>query len=51
MLKFYHNHRMSAKELLKHDIFDDIRADCLERGAPYKIHLQCDAKNAFNYSK
>lgn len=51
MLKFNHYHRMSAKELLKHEIFDDIRVDRLERGAPYRIHLLCDAKDAFNYSK
>ena len=51
MLEFNHLYRMSAKELLKHKMFDDIRVERLERGASYKIHLLCDEKDAYNYSQ
>ena len=51
MLEFNHLYRMSAKELLNHKIFDNIRVERLERGAPYQIHLDCDAKNSYDYSQ
>ena len=51
MLEFNHLYRISAKELLKHQVFDDIRVQRLEQGAPYKIHLLCDAKDAYDYSE
>ena len=35
LLEFNHQYRVSAKELLTHKIFDDIRVTRLERGAPY----------------
>lgn len=50
LLEFNQQFRVSAKELLKHKIFDDIRVERLERGAPYQIHLLCDAMDSFNYS-
>lgn len=50
MLEFNHQFRLSAKELLKNKMFDDIRVERLERGAPYQIHLLCDGMDAFDYS-
>ena len=50
LLEFNHFYRLSAQELLKHHIFDDIRDKHLERGAPFQINLLCDAKDAFDYS-
>ena len=41
---------MSAKDLLKHKFFDDIRVARLEQGAPYEIHLPCDGMDQYNYS-
>ena len=35
LLEFNHQYRVSAKELIAHKIFDDIRVTRLERGAPY----------------
>jgi hypothetical protein len=35
MLEFNQQFRVSAKELLKNKMFDDIRVERLERGAPY----------------
>lgn len=50
LLEFNHLYRASAKELLKHKIFDSIRVKRLERGAPYQIHLPCDEQDAYDYS-
>lgn len=50
MLEFNHQFRSSAKEMLKHKIFDDIRVERLEEGAPYEIHLLCDSMDQYNYS-
>lgn len=50
MLEFNHQFRLSAKELLKNKMFDDIRVERLERGAPYQIHLLCDGMDSFDYS-
>lgn len=50
MLEFNHQFRCSAKEMLKHKIFDDIRVERLEQGAPYEIHLICDGMDQYNYS-
>ena len=50
MLEFNHHFRLSAKECLKNKFFDDVRVERLELGAPYEIHLLCDAIDQYNYS-
>lgn len=42
LLEFNPQYRLSAKECLRHPIFDDIRVERLEQGAPYEIFLVCD---------
>ena len=49
MLTFNPNKRLSANQLLKHKLFDKIRVQDLEEGAPHKINLKVDQQNAFNY--
>ena len=31
-------------------MFDDIRVEKLERGAPFEIHLLCDGMDQYNYA-
>ena len=50
LLEFNHQFRLSAKECLKHTMFDDIRVEKLERGAPFEIHLLCDGMDQYNYA-
>jgi len=45
MLQFNPYFRPSAKELLKHKIFDDYRRPDLEQPAPFKITLDIDDKD------
>jgi serine/threonine protein kinase len=49
LLEFNHQFRLSAKECLKHKMFDDIRVERLEQGAPYQIQLQCDGLDQYDY--
>jgi len=49
MLEFNPFFRSSAREILKHKIFDDIRIHENERQAPQKLKLEVDADDAFDY--
>ena len=42
MTEFNPYFRPTAKELLKHKIFDDIRLESIESDAPYKILVDID---------
>lgn len=41
---------MSCRECLRHELFDDVRVEALERGAPYQVFLDCDGMDMFSYS-
>lgn len=49
MLEFNPYFRISAKACLEDPIFNDIRKESLEVGAPFKIHLKCDGLNSYDY--
>jgi len=42
LIQFNPYFRTNAKECLKHNIFDEIRAEELEQDAPFKIYLNVD---------
>ena len=49
MLKFNPNNRVSAKELLKNPIFDEVRIPELEINKCKKIKLKIDEKGVLDY--
>lgn len=49
MLQFNPQYRSDASFLLKNKIFDNIRDPTMEAGAPYKIKLDVDAPDQFDY--
>ena len=49
ILKFNPFFRLSASELLKCKLFDSVRDKEMERSAPYKIQLDVDRENSFDY--
>ena len=49
MLELNPYFRSSIKECLNFEIFDAIRVRDLEEDAPWKIHLDVDQEDAFNY--
>jgi hypothetical protein len=49
LLKLNPYFRCSASELLKHSVFDKYRNPNMERSAPYKIKLDIDKDDAFDY--
>ena len=49
MLEFNPWFRKSPKELLKMKVFDQIRHHKMEQDAPFKIHLEIDQDDAFDY--
>ena len=51
MIELNPQKRMSAREILKHQVFDPIRVDETEKGAPYQIFLDVDQMDAFDYRK
>lgn len=50
MLEFNPYFRASAKDLIRHSWFDDIRNKRVEKGAPFQIHLKCDQMDAYDYT-
>ena len=49
ILKLNPYHRWSASELLKLQIFDEFRDPEMEASAPFKILLEIDRDEAFDY--
>ena len=49
MIEFNPFFRKSASEYLKHDIFDPVRKEELELLAPFKIKLEVDNEETFDY--
>lgn len=50
LLSFNPYFRNSVTECLAHPIFNDIRNDSLEQGAPFKIFLKCDQLDCYDYA-
>ena len=51
MLEFNPWFRKSPKELLKMSLFDQFRQESMEVDAPFKITLEIDQDEAFDYEK
>ena len=51
LLEFNPYFRSSAREAIKHPIFDDIRILNNEKHAPSKLNLSVDTDEAFNYDE
>jgi len=49
MLEFNPYFRISARTCLEDSMFNDIRKESLEVGAPFKINLKCDKLNSYDY--
>lgn len=49
LLQFNPNKRITAEECLKNKIFDPIRVPELEKPAPFKIKLDIDDIQAYDY--
>ena len=51
MFEFNPHYRLSCKELIQNQIFDSVRVKKIEKGAPYKIYLDMDKIDSFDYEK
>ena len=49
MLIFSPKDRPTAKQLLKHRVFDSISVSHIEQDAPYKLMLDIDRPNSYDY--
>ena len=43
--------RKSASEIIKDSIFDDLRLPMMEKSAPFKLRLEVDQDDAFDFEK